>query len=112
MKIVNRKEKATPSITAVGDWGELPVRINIVNWRSESEFSPDELHFHLKGTETYAVLEGSAIFEVNGREVNVDSRHALVIEPREKHRLREITDYPYLSVIVNTINDNSDRVKA
>ncbi len=111
MKIINRKLK-TPSgsIATFGEWGELPVRINIVSFETENDVAPDGLHKHQNGTETYFILSGSAIFEVGGKEVALNTEQALIVTPGEAHRMKQVTSFPYLSVIVNSVNDQTDRI--
>lgn len=111
MKIINRKLKTlSGSIATFGEWGELPVRINIVSFETENDVAPDGLHKHQNGTETYFILSGSAIFEVDQEEVTLTPEKALVVSPGEAHRMKQVTSFPYLSVIVNSVNDQNDRV--
>jgi mannose-6-phosphate isomerase-like protein (cupin superfamily) len=70
-----------------GHWNGSPVEIGL---GLRSEVGSREVRHHHPYHEYYVVLEGSAVIEVNGKQIPVSSGMVVMVEPNEAHQVLSI----------------------
>jgi mannose-6-phosphate isomerase-like protein (cupin superfamily) len=51
-----------------------------------------ERHWHERLTEVYLIVRGNGVIELDGEEMLVGARNAVVIAPQARHDLRNVSD--------------------
>ena len=90
----------------VGPWdSNAPVALGY------SDVAVDELYSHQEMYEIYLIARGTSLAVVNGEEIPLEAGDMLVIEPAERHTLRESSD-DYLHFVVQTPYTPGDKTIA
>ena len=106
MKLHKKFNHDLPDIYYYGETSEIPLRINV--GRFESDYvSVDKLHYLKTRTTYFCVIEGSIVFEVNGKEVTITSDAALEVEPKEVYKILRIGSEGCTYFVVGSHNNAS-----
>lgn len=106
MQIVNEKDlKFTDGVKYMIrgpniDWGILELEPGVT-------FAP---HYHEEVEETFYILEGTGIFKINGKEVNVEQGIALRLEPKESHGIINTSNAKLRMIFIKHVYKPKDKV--
>lgn len=67
-------------------------RVQMINWARLPARSAFQSHFHEDMEEIFVMLSGRAEMVVNGQGVELAAGDAIVIAPREVHKMKNLTD--------------------
>ena len=113
MKIFPRKDKTVRGLGNFyfGDYGEIPIGISQTRIDTNNlDKSKDTAHYHKKGTEFYFTIEGKAILEVEGNEIELNENQLAMVEPGEKHYVKRVIKNPFSVISICTTKDPDDKV--
>ena len=113
MKIFPRKDKTIrgPGNFYFGDYGEIPIGISQTRIEKENlNESKDTLHYHKQGSEFYLTTEGVATLEIEGKEVELNQTQLVMVEPGEKHYVKNVIKTPFSVISICTTKDPDDKV--
>lgn len=113
MKVFSRKDKTQrgPGNFYFGDYGEIPIGISQTRIDEKNiDKSKDTLHYHKQGIEFYLTIEGKAVLEVEGNQVELNENQLVMVEPGEKHYVKQVTQTPFSVISICTTKDPDDKI--
>jgi len=110
MKIFPKKPKSTPYFGYWGEYGEVVLGISMGCIIDNDIFPGEKLHYHLKGTMYFIVLDGSGFLEVDGKEVLLQKDTMCEVSPGEQYRILRANEVPFSWLVVCTSNSVDDKV--
>lgn len=70
----------------------LPGRVQMINWAKLPRDSQFNAHYHEDMQETFVILNGRVSMTVDGKEQELSAGDAILIEPREVHLMKNLSD--------------------
>lgn len=113
MKIFSRKDKLSrgKGNYYFGEYSETPLQIDITSIDEDNlSTCKDALHYHKESTEYYLVQEGEAIIEIEGKDYTLKSNTLVMVEPKERHFVKEVTKLPFIVINIGSIKKEGDKV--
>lgn len=83
--------------------GRLCTKVPSYELAMFTNMTPQDRHYHKKGTEIYSVVEGEMVVEVDGTEFQVTEGGTLIVEPGAVHLVKSVPDTHFLCQVV-TVN--------
>lgn len=83
----------------------LSVKLEIIP-SSESE----TLHYHSNATHVFFILKGKAIFQVGEQEFELQSEDSIIINPGQKHLVKNVNSDELRLLVISNPNTNKDRI--
>lgn len=68
------------------------------------------LHFHNNTQQFFYILEGTAIFEIEGEKYEVNKKNGFHIKPKLNHRILNNTDRDLHFIVISEPKSHGDRV--
>ena len=75
-------------------------RVQMMNWASLPAGSSFQAHYHEDMQETFIILSGRVEMTVDGEVTALDPGDAILIEPREVHSMKNVTDRDLEYIVV------------
>jgi|SRR5579859_299889 len=72
----------------------------------------EEEHFHRRARQFFFILEGTAVFEMEERRVEVGAQQGFEIAPGLKHRIRNESEADLVFILCSQPSTINDRVEA
>lgn len=112
MKIIKRssKDKLGTGYYYYGSYGEIPVGISYTDIEGTNQIVEDNMHYHKESIEFYIVFKGELVIDVEGQEFILNENKMLMVEPKEKHMVKEITKTPLAYIVFATVKNPEDKV--
>ena len=92
-----------------GDYGDISMGISLSSVNQIGDIQ-DKMHLHQKGTEFYIILEGKGVLEVEGKNVELKENEVVMVEPGEKHRVKEATEAPFKFLVICDVKEKEDKI--
>jgi len=107
MKLFPRKSKTARSgaHSYFGDFGETPMALSLVRAAKPEEIGEEPRHYSQAGYKFFVATEGAVEVEVDNESYVVDPDHALMIEPKEVHRVLRSMILPCTYLVFGTVKD-------
>ena len=103
MNIFIRKDKASPNEYYFGDYNDNPLAPFSVSIASiDDNFAGEKPHYHKINQKVYITLSGKGILNVNGKQVELQEKQMINVEPGEIHFIEKIVEAPLKIVVVNS----------
>jgi len=71
----------------------------------------EKLHYHSKSQQFFYILKGTATFEINNEIVEISENNGIYIQPNEKHRILNNTDFDLEFIVISEPKSHGDRTE-
>lgn len=69
----------------------------------------EKLHFHKKSQQLFYVTSGTAVFDIDGREYQLDSHKAFYVKPGSLHRIKNDSFESLNFIVISQPSTRGDR---
>ena len=109
MRIFSAKKKKENGCYYFGEAGEIPVGISLASFQQRENYQ-DRSHYHDKAYEFYFVIYGKIEILIDKEKVRLKPGQVLMLEPRERHKVNQVIEYPVAWLTLATLKDRRDKI--